>query len=547
MTSTRPSRQSDADLARAALSGEYEISEEIGRGGMAVVYRAREKGLDRDVAIKVLPPHFTFDESFVERFQREARIAAGLEHPHIVPIYRVGQSGDVIYLVMKLLRGQALSDRLLAHGVLPAVEVARIISEVASALDYAARRGVVHRDVKPDNIMLDTDDRCVVTDFGIARSAAESPLTSTGMSVGTPRYMSPEQARAKPLDGRSDIYSLGVVGYECLTGRPPFEAEDQMGVLMAHINSPVPTPPLDDADGRAVYAVVERMLAKDPRDRYQSAAEVMAALAGISGRPMAGTQAMTSAGALSHRAGATRGAGGRTLSPTRPVAATLDPTRPMRSAKEGGPPFRNAMGVVERVAVGAGARLGGAIRSVRPRVREVVRSTRPRVAAAIGAATWLRNRHVWAAASLGLGLVIASYYSIHFGTMHASRCVAISAVELAPSIGKVVPFTILVDSPGNHDAGDALDVYYDVCGLPSGTAYTTRVSVTKNGLLNRLAGRVDPVTATYNESSSSSAVRRHRRLDTRGLPAGDYTLTVVVTDQAGDRSRERKASFTIAR
>src|SRR5688500_15255537 len=174
MTSTRPSRQSDSDLAREALSADYELGEEIGRGGMAVVYRAREKGLERDVAIKVLPPQFTFDDSFVQRFQREARIAAGLEHPNIVPLYRVGQSGEVIYLVMKLLRGRALSDRLREQGSLPPGEVARVLVEVASALAYAAKRGVVHRDVKPDNIMLDTDDRCIVTDFGIARSAAES-------------------------------------------------------------------------------------------------------------------------------------------------------------------------------------------------------------------------------------------------------------------------------------------------------------------------------------------------------------------------------------
>src|SRR5215210_5706977 len=167
MTSTLPSRPSDIDLARRALGAEYEIAEEIGRGGMAVVYRARERGLDRDVAIKVLPQRFTFDDSFVQRFQREARIAAGLEHPHIVPIYRVGESGDVIYLVMKLLRGCALSDRLREQGALAPLEVARILCEVASALAHAAKRGVVHRDVKPDNIMLDSDDRCIVTDFGI--------------------------------------------------------------------------------------------------------------------------------------------------------------------------------------------------------------------------------------------------------------------------------------------------------------------------------------------------------------------------------------------
>src|SRR5688572_1201181 len=490
MTSTRPSRRSDAELAREALSGEYEIGEEIGRGGMAVVYRAREKGLDRDVAIKVLPPHFTFDESFVERFQREARIAAGLEHPHIVPIYRVGQSGEVIYLVMKLLRGQALSDRLHALGALPAVEVARVLSEVASALDYAAKRGVVHRDVKPDNIMLDTDDRCVVTDFGIARSAAESPLTSTGMSVGTPRYMSPEQARAKPLDGRSDIYSLGVVGYECLTGRPPFEADDQMGILMAHINAPVPSPVLDGADARAVYAVVERMLAKDPRDRYQSAFEVVAALSGISGRPSPGLRTLVTNVATTRgisAPGGSRNEQARTLSPTRPVQAALDQTRPIRRG-EAAAKIRDGVASAYRVGREAAGRLSGVLARLRPRVSGIVQSTGQRIASTVQSATWLRNRHVWAAASLGVGLVTASYYSIHFGTMHRSRCLPISPAALAPSIGKDVPVTILLDAPQAQRVGRALDVYYDVCGLAAGTAFATKVSVTQNGLLNRLAG-----------------------------------------------------------
>jgi hypothetical protein len=522
MTSTRPSRQSETDLARSALSGEYEIGEEIGRGGMAVVYRALEKGLQREVAIKVLPPHFTFDASFVERFQREARIAAGLEHPHIVPIYRVGQSGDVIYLVMKLLRGQALSDRLREHGVLPPAEVARILSEVASALAYAAKRGVVHRDVKPDNIMLDTDDRCIVTDFGIARSAAESALTSTGMSVGTPRYMSPEQARAKPLDGRSDIYSLGVVGYECLTGQPPFDADDPMGVLLAHINSPLPTPRLDGDDARLVYGVIARMLAKEPRARYQSADEVIAALASLG----AGTRTFAARVEATTRA--------TTLSPTRPVRGIVTPTVALAPAAGTG------MG---RVEVAMRACLG----AIGARVVGLVRSTRPRIVAAVDSAAWLRDRRIWAACCVGVGLITAGYYAIHFATKHGSRCIPVSAVALAPSIGKAVPFTILMDAPGTQGEGSDLDVYYDVCGLAPGTAYTTRVSVTRNGFLNRLVGRsVAPITATYNESASSNAVRRHRELDADELPAGQYTVTLTITD-AADRVRERKTTLDIER
>ncbi len=496
MTSTRPSRQSDSDLAREALSADYEVGEEIGRGGMAVVYRAREKGLERDVAIKILPPQFTFDDSFVQRFQREARIAAGLEHPNIVPIYRVGQSGEVIYLVMKLLRGRALSERLREQGVLPPVEVARVLAEVASALAYAAKRGVVHRDVKPDNIMLDTDDRYIVTDFGIARSAAEGQLTSTGMSVGTPRYMSPEQARAKPLDGRSDIYSLGVVGYECLTGRAPFDGDDPMAVLLAHISAPVPRPSLSGDDAHAVYAVIERMLAKDPADRPQSADAVIAALAPLASRGGGFTGATASVTAtVPIRA--------RSLSPTRPLHAVGDWKQRLAAA------------------------------------RHFVVSLR--------SAPWLRDRRVWTRASVAVGLLTASYYAVHFATMHRSRCVPVNAVALAPSIGKAAPFTILMDAPGRHDEGDDLDVYYDVCGLAPGTSYTTRVSVTRNGLLNRIAGRsAKPVTESYNESAGSAAVRRHRTLDASDLPAGQYTVSLIITD-ASDRVRERKTTVDIQR
>ena len=280
MTTPLRSERGELAIVRAALDDTYEILNELGRGGMAIVYRARERQLDREVAIKVLPFSLAFDDDLVARFQREARLSAQLEHPHIVPIYRVGRTGDVIYFVMKLLRGQSLSARLDQRTRLPASEVERILMETASALGHAHRRGIVHRDVKPDNIMLDEDDRCVITDFGIARSAAESRLTATGMSIGTPRYMSPEQARARDVDGRGDLYSLGIVGYECLVGHVPFDGSDPFAILMHHIQSPVPRPPLanESADARRVYDVIERLLAKDPADRLQSAEEVIAAL-----------------------------------------------------------------------------------------------------------------------------------------------------------------------------------------------------------------------------------------------------------------------------
>jgi serine/threonine protein kinase len=271
---------SEADLASEALSEEYDQFHELGRGGMALVYRARERALERDVAIKVLPAAFTFDQEFVERFQREARTAARLEHPNIIPIYRVGRAGQVIYFVMKYLRGGTLSDLLKEHGRLRPAEIRRLLLEAGSALGYAADHDVVHRDVKPDNIMLDEFGRTVLTDFGIAKAATRQRLTGTGLSIGTPRYMSPEQARAQDTDFRSDIYSLGIVAFQCLTGSAPFDGDDAFQIGYKHVSEPLPRPRLVNEDERSLYAVIEKMVAKEPDERFQSAAELEKALDG---------------------------------------------------------------------------------------------------------------------------------------------------------------------------------------------------------------------------------------------------------------------------
>ena len=207
-----------------------------------MVYRARDRQLEREVAIKVLPFSLAFDAEFVERFQREARTAAQLEHPNIIPIYRVGRSGRVIYFVMKYLRGGSLSTVLQERKKLTPPEIRRLLLEAGGALGYAAQRGIVHRDIKPDNIMFDEFGQCVLTDFGIAKAASGQKLTGTGMSIGTPHYMSPEQARAQAIDGRSDIYSLGVVAYQCLTGTVPYDGEDSFSIGYKHITEPIPTP-----------------------------------------------------------------------------------------------------------------------------------------------------------------------------------------------------------------------------------------------------------------------------------------------------------------
>jgi Protein kinase domain/zinc-ribbon domain/Gram-negative bacterial TonB protein C-terminal/PEGA domain len=274
---------SEIELVRHELKAEYEIVEELGRGGMAIVFRARERQLDRDVAIKVLPFSLAFDKEFVERFQREARTAAKLEHPNIIPIYRVGRSGRAIYFVMKFLRGKSLSAVLAARHTLPPGEIRQVLVQVARALAYAHKSGIVHRDIKPDNIMFDEHGQAVVTDFGIAKAASGSRLTGTGMSIGTPHYMSPEQARAQALDGRSDIYSLGVVAYQCLSGAVPYDGDDSFSIGYKHIMEEVPTPPLDSAEQRELFGVVRKMMAKTPDDRFQSAEALIAVLEGAGG------------------------------------------------------------------------------------------------------------------------------------------------------------------------------------------------------------------------------------------------------------------------
>src|SRR5437867_3431123 len=196
-----PQELTELELVREQLKDEYEILDELGRGGMAIVFKAREKQLEREVAIKVLPFSLAFDKEFVERFQREARTSAKLEHPSIIPIYRVGKSGRVIYFVMKFLRGKPLASVLAARGSLPPAEIRQILVQVARALAYAHKSGIVHRDIKPDNIMFDEHGQAVVTDFGIAKAATGGKLTGTGMSIGTPHYMNPEQARAPALAG----------------------------------------------------------------------------------------------------------------------------------------------------------------------------------------------------------------------------------------------------------------------------------------------------------------------------------------------------------
>jgi serine/threonine-protein kinase len=216
---------------QALLTGQYLIERELGRGGMGVVYLARDVRLDRPVAIKVLPRALAADPELRERFLREARTSAQLSHPNIVPIYRADEIDGVAFFTMGFVDGETLAERLRARGPLPPAEAVRMLREAAWALASAHARGVVHRDVKPENIMIERgSNRAVVTDFGIAQNQLATPMTQGGMVLGSVHYMSPEQAAGDALDGRSDLYSLGVVGFQILSGRLPFDAAAAGGV-----------------------------------------------------------------------------------------------------------------------------------------------------------------------------------------------------------------------------------------------------------------------------------------------------------------------------
>jgi serine/threonine-protein kinase len=273
---------------QAALAGEYSLQREIGRGGMGIVYLARDVRLDRDVAIKVLPADLAHTSEARERFLQEARTAAGLSHPNIVPIHRVGEAGGFVFFVMSYVEGQTLGERLRTRGPLPPAEAERILREVAWALAYAHGRGIVHRDVKPDNILLEAETgRALVTDFGIAFGRKHStPTTAPGIIAGTAHFMSPEQAAGFPVDGRSDLYALGVVGYLAVSGRLPFENSNVPALLVRQATEAAPSV-ARSAPGlpSALAAAIDRCLARDADARFASAEELAAALAPEQPRP----------------------------------------------------------------------------------------------------------------------------------------------------------------------------------------------------------------------------------------------------------------------
>ncbi len=271
----------DTATYQTAFDGQYALERELGRGGMGVVFLARDVKLDRRVAIKVLPAMLAARDDIRERFVREARTAAKLSHPSIVPVYRADELRGVAFFVMAYVDGESLGERIRDRGALPAVEVVRWLREVALALGSAHTAGVVHRDVKPENILIErATSRALMSDFGIARVEQSSTLTEAGHILGTAAYMSPEQVNGESLDGRSDLYSLGVVGFHALAGRLPFESTAASALLVAHATRPAPLlASIAPNVPRELAAIIDRCLRKDPADRHATAEQLEDALA----------------------------------------------------------------------------------------------------------------------------------------------------------------------------------------------------------------------------------------------------------------------------
>jgi serine/threonine protein kinase len=276
-----PKERPDEELGtlRRLIGSRYRVVRRLGSGGMANVYYAEHQVLERPLVLKVLHAHLAKDPEMRERFRREAEAAAQLQHPHVCTIVDYFESGEAIFIVMPYLEGGSLADVLTRDRTVPVPRAAAITAQVAAALDYAHRRGIVHRDVKPDNVLFDETGHALLTDFGIATARFHGRLTGTGRAMGTPHYMSPEQAMGKMVDGRSDLYAVGVMLYEQILGFPPFDGADSYSVGYKHVHEqPVAPDVVDSKIPAEISALVMKCLAKPVAERFQTGEELASAL-----------------------------------------------------------------------------------------------------------------------------------------------------------------------------------------------------------------------------------------------------------------------------
>ncbi len=348
-------------LAGRVFSSRYEIQREVAQGGMAEVYLARDQLLNRPVALKALFPEYAREPSFVERFRREAQAAANLNHPNIVAIYDWGQESGTYFIVMEYVEGRSLRDLVRSESPLESNQAAEITAEIASALAFAHRNGVVHRDVKPGNVLLTRSGNVKVTDFGIARAGASDGLTQTGSVMGTATYFSPEQAQGLPVDGRSDVYSLGVVMYEMVTGGAPFTGDSPVAVAYKHVREDPVAPSQRNADvPRDLEQIIMTALAKNTDQRYQTADDLRADLLRFRrGRPLASAPVTAMVAEVPTSATAAQGSGAYAAAAATTVAS---PAVDERGRYVGAPTYprrrRNPALVTFLVLVGLAAVIG---------------------------------------------------------------------------------------------------------------------------------------------------------------------------------------------
>lgn len=335
-----------SDFSAGHVIGGYRIESVAGRGGMGVVYHAMHLALERPAALKLINPDLAADEGFRERFKRESRIAASIEHPHVIPVYDSGEVDGMLYIAMRYIQGTDLRALIRENGRLEPTRAAAILSQVGFALDAAHARGLVHRDIKPANVLLaseDGSDHAYLTDFGLTKhSGSKSGLTKTGMWVGTVDYVAPEQIEGGRVDGRADIYALGCVFYELLTGKVPYDVESDVSKIWAHMSSPPPSLAEDAPDlPRDLDGVIKRAMAKDPDERFPSAGDLgRAAKAAAEGREVAGAERSVAAGAAAPESQAT--ATGDALGGAEATAQVAQPQPTAFGEAAAGPPAPQA-------------------------------------------------------------------------------------------------------------------------------------------------------------------------------------------------------------